>query len=252
VIPSIILAGVAYILMMRIFFTFMWYAFKYEELSMVDEIFLLDDEKNRANIIGCLFFEEFEFESMKAYFISKCDKLHRCKSKLVKKLGWWWYLEMGEVEWKAKREDVFVCVNDIHTEKELNAFLSKEQAIRDPLDTVQYKIILIPNYKDGMGAMILKTHHCFTDGLGYATWMLAVSGEFSTDALPGMKPLPLWKKILIFLSYPWITAKAALGFIFLWKDSNAIKKGLPMTGKKNGAFTCDIDINQIKAYSKLK
>ena len=34
------------------------------------------------------------------------------------------------------------------------------------------------------------------------------------------------------------------------QDSNAIQKDLPMTGKKNGAFSRNLDINKIKNFSK--
>ena len=44
-----------------------------------------------------------------------------------------------------------------------------EQTIREPFDNVQYKVFLLPQFKDGQGVMILKSHHSFTDGLGFAT-----------------------------------------------------------------------------------
>jgi hypothetical protein len=34
------------------------------------------------------------------------------------------------------------------------------------------------------------------------------------------------------------------------QDSNAIQKNQPMTGRKNGAYTRDIDITKIKLFSK--
>ena len=45
----------------------------------------------------------------------------------------------------------------------------------------------------GRSALFLKTHHCFTDGLGLATFFLALSGEYDANALPCVKPLPMLK-----------------------------------------------------------
>ena len=65
-----------------------------------------------------------------------------------------------------------------------------EESIRESFDNVQYKFQLIPKFRDGMGAIICKTHHCFTDGLGFSTFFLAMSGTYDSGALPAMKPLP--------------------------------------------------------------
>lgn len=123
-------------IMMSIFSALMWYVFKHERLGVYDEIFMLDDEKNRANIMACSFFETFDPQSMKVYLQKKCMDLDRCKSKLVKRLGLWWYLELSDDEWNIQREEIFKVVKDVHTERELNAYMAKQQMIRDPLDTV--------------------------------------------------------------------------------------------------------------------
>ena len=70
--------------------------FNCEALGGFDAIFLLDDKKNIANIVGVIFFEEFEFESMKEYLLMKTTELHKCRSKLVKKFGIYWWKRMSE------------------------------------------------------------------------------------------------------------------------------------------------------------
>ena len=69
----------------------MFYVFGLESLSPFDAVFLLNDKKNMANIVGTLFFEPFEFESMKSYLEEKSATVHKCRSKLVKKLGMWYF-----------------------------------------------------------------------------------------------------------------------------------------------------------------
>lgn len=49
----------------------MFICFDCESVPAYDSIFLLDDEKVIANIVGTLFFEKFEFESMRDYLLEK-------------------------------------------------------------------------------------------------------------------------------------------------------------------------------------
>ena len=84
-----------------------------------------------------------EFHSLKKYLLEKTALLHKCRSKLVKKFGVWWFQEMPEEEWVAKREEVVINVEGIHTEKELSEFLCMQQNIRDPFDNVQYKFFVM-------------------------------------------------------------------------------------------------------------
>jgi hypothetical protein len=59
----------SYYLGMNIFSKLMFSMFNLEPLGSYDYIFLLDDRKNIANVVGTLFFEEFQYEEMKEYLI---------------------------------------------------------------------------------------------------------------------------------------------------------------------------------------
>ena len=37
--------------------------------------------------------------------------------------------------------------------------------IRDPLDSLQFKFIFVPEFSQSVSVMILKCHHCFSDGI---------------------------------------------------------------------------------------
>jgi hypothetical protein len=78
----------------------------------------------------------------------------------------------------------------------------KEQGYRDPFDLPQYKIMLIPDYSETMSCVVTKVHHSFTDGLGMSSFFLLLSGMYSADAIPALKPLALWKKVFIKLMIP--------------------------------------------------
>jgi hypothetical protein len=78
----------------------MYYFADCEILGPFDNIFLLDQKDSYSNIIGALFFEEFEFESMKRYLIQKTETIHRARSKLSKIFGMYWFQKMTTKEWE--------------------------------------------------------------------------------------------------------------------------------------------------------
>jgi hypothetical protein len=69
----------------------MYTILKCENLCFHDYSFLLDVEENKNTIVGVIIFEQFDFISMKTFILNKIDKIHKMKSKLVKKLGIYWF-----------------------------------------------------------------------------------------------------------------------------------------------------------------
>ena len=65
--------------------------FNCEALKAYDAIFMLDDRKNISNITGVLFFEQFEFDSMSKYLIQKAESVDKCRHKLGKHFGVYWF-----------------------------------------------------------------------------------------------------------------------------------------------------------------
>ena len=53
---------------------------------------------------------------MKEYLMKKTEEMHKCRSKLVKKFGIYWFKKMTPEEWAQKKDDVVVLINDIHNE----------------------------------------------------------------------------------------------------------------------------------------
>ena len=93
-----------YFILMNIFCLFMQKFYKCERVGLVDENFLFDDDKNLANIVGVFFFDQYDYESMKHFLITKTAGLHRCRSKLVKIFGLWWFKEMNKEEYNSKKD----------------------------------------------------------------------------------------------------------------------------------------------------
>lgn len=96
------------------------------------------------------------------------------------------------------------------------------QTERDPYDTVQYRIWIVPNYSENESAIIIKVHHCMADGLGFASFLLSVSDDYDMRSLPALKPLPLWKRLFVNLAFPFITPPQCFKILTKVKDRNAI------------------------------
>ena len=105
-------------------------------MGTFDEVFFLDDRKNNSNILGALHFDQFEFESMRDFLHSRSENLHKCRSKVVKMFGMYWYKKMSQKEWNEKKNKVIVLIENIHNEKDLREFMCKEHSIRESLDNV--------------------------------------------------------------------------------------------------------------------
>lgn len=88
-------------------------------MGIFDEVFFLDDRHNNSNIVGAMYFDQFEFLSMREYLISKSEGLHKCRSKVVKRFGIWWYLKMSSDEWEEKKAKNVTLVNGVHDDQQL-------------------------------------------------------------------------------------------------------------------------------------
>ena len=98
-----------------------------ECLGPFDALMMLDDHKNVSNILAACFIEEFEFESMKKYLLLKTSVIHKCRSKLVKIFGLYWFKRMDDEEFAKKQNDVVVLKEGIHNDKGLTDFMEELQ-----------------------------------------------------------------------------------------------------------------------------
>mgnify|MGYP006109887893 CR=1 FL=1 len=94
-----------------------------------------DDPKNISNIVGTLFFEKFEFEEMREYLIKKSAPLHKCRSKLVKHFGMWWFKDLTNEEFERDKYNIFIRKDGIHTTDDLNKYMCELETTRDPYNT---------------------------------------------------------------------------------------------------------------------
>ena len=95
---SILLGSLVYFIVYTSFLKLMYAFTGLESLGTFDAVFFLDDKLNCSNIVGAMYFDEFEFDSMREYLLTKSEGLHKCRSKVVKKFGMHFYKKMTPEE----------------------------------------------------------------------------------------------------------------------------------------------------------
>lgn len=181
-----------------------------EPMSLYDALMMIDTPVSRANIIGATRFEKYEADEMRTYLEERLAKLPRCRSKVYKLCGVWWFKKMSEKEYDSKKDAIFKTVDNVHTDKQLNEFMCQEQKVRDPFDNVQYRIYMIPDFKDGHGILVLKVHHVMSDGISMFQLLCALNTDPDVNDLMSMKPLGCCIKVIIYLLLPFMTFKETI------------------------------------------
>jgi hypothetical protein len=120
-------------------------------------------------------------------------------------------------------------------------------AIRDPLDTVQYKLILIPKFNKDKGLVIIKTHHAFGDGLAVSTLLLYLS-KYESSALPGLKPMGYMQSLYIELCMFYRVPIAIWTFLvtYFYVPVNAIRQRNKLSGIKKVGVSAEFKLDSFK------
>lgn len=101
--------------------------FGMERLAALDEFFLLDNDKNRANIICCVKTDRLpEYERIRTMSIELATKHPRLRHRVVKHLGEHYFKEMNNQELELATKKSFVRNDTIKSDKELESFIARE------------------------------------------------------------------------------------------------------------------------------
>ena len=126
------------------------------------------------------------------------------------------------------RENMYRCcklVTGIHTERQLEEFLAKEQSIREPLDFVQWRYFLIEDFKEDESVFIFKCHHSLTDGIGLALAMHGQTDNSDEAELPKvLMKTPFLKKLAIHLAMPLLILYYSVDNHFTPDENNGMTK----------------------------
>lgn len=171
-------------------------------------MFLLDYAKNRANILTVMKISKVaNVDEFREFLVQKITYFQRCRSKLVKLFSEYFFKEMFGKELQEAIKNSFKILQDetITSDDDIIKFLEKEQTIRDPLDTLQYKIFIVENFNEHESLLILKSHHSMCDGIA----TLVMTSSFARDSYTPEKfhqlvpRLTLQQKVQLYLTLPY-------------------------------------------------
>ena len=77
-----------------------------------------------------------------------------------------------ELERAIEKSFVILAKGCLETDADLVEFLEREQVVRDPLDTLQYKVFITDSL------IVLKSHHSMCDGIA----TLVMTSSFAADS----------------------------------------------------------------------
>jgi hypothetical protein len=154
-----------------------------------------------------------------------------------------------------QRDKIVKISTGVHNEKQLAEFMSKEQAIRDPTDNVQWRCWLFPDYTETESVMIYKVHHCIGDGISLVMMFANLCDTPDIQTFPQITMrFPLWQRVLINLLVPFMIAFIAIRQFCWWsRETNAIKNPKvedQMTAYKAMALSKDVPIEMVKLKCK--
>ncbi len=162
----LILIGLSYLESYSIYLIF-----GYSQLNALDSVMLIENENNRMNVLSCMICEKFQTDDLIEKIKEKAYKHPRTRSKLIRFLGnhYWQVMTPEEL---AEKEPTFIKkVEGIHSEKDLQDFMAKEQQIEIELGNVQHRNYFIEDYNETQSAYVFKMQHCYADGLALVNYL---------------------------------------------------------------------------------
>ena len=132
--------------------------------------------------------------------------------------------------------------------------MAKEQSIREPLDFVQWRVYVIPDYSETESIFIFKCHHSLADGVALVMLMFNLTDEQRKEDIPRVTMRTgFLLKLLIWTFLPFLIVYYTIeAVLILETQKNGITKkvGGNLTTLKKGCISHDIPIEQLKAAAK--
>lgn len=113
----------------------------------------------------------------------------RLAHSLKKVLGEYYFVRMPQEKLKTALKECYYRNDEIKSDDQIADFIAKEQLIRDPLDTLQYKFIFVPDFSATQSLIVLKMAHCLCDGITtMALTSTLADGGYNPENFPKLTP----------------------------------------------------------------
>jgi hypothetical protein len=112
---------------------------------------------------------------------------------------------------------------------------------------------LIPDFSETESVIAMVVHHCMLDGQGFGAWFHNVFGD--DDDISGLLTMPklsFFNWFIIYMTAPFTVAYEITALLCGKDDHNLLRKGIPLSGKKVGAFSREINLAELKKAAKAQ
>lgn len=232
--------------------------FNLEKLAPND-LLLLGIKDDYKNDMHCLFFFEdgFDPEIIRDVIIKKgISKHEKFQRKLVRILStfFWLKVTMKEAESRVK-----ILETGFSSREEIINFLRLE--VNKPIQTdeeLPYEIKILKYSTKNGGAILFKSDHTFSDGLGMVMWTLTFSDNYDESSIPLIVKLtssiPLYYKLFIYACnlflFPYYSMKLLFNSKIHKRENNLFRNKLEPSRKQLLAYTDVYNFEKLHKINK--
>ena len=171
--------------------------------------------------------------------VSRASAYPRMRSRVVKFLGKYMFEDMPKEEMMNSLKTICPVVTDIHNEKQLGDFMGKIQSTRLPLNYLQWRLYMIPDYSETESVFVFKIHHSLADGIAIVLMFFQLIDAPKLEDFPSIMVRFGWlKDIMIKLFMP---------IYLVWQ---LIMFKITCPPQRNG-FKTEENIKKLKAHKNI-
>ncbi len=130
------------------------------------------------------------------------------------------------------------------TREKLQEYVGSQASEPLPGDRPLWQIQVVPDYRDGMTAVVFRIHHVIADGISLVPVLFSLidpeTGEEPSIQQVAKKASP-WAPVAAALAGPFMLAQK-----FIWRADRSVVHGAPLSGRKRVAWTDPIEVDLIK------
>lgn len=126
----------------------------------------------------------------------------------------------------------------------LQEFVGGEASKPLPADRPQWRMLFVPEYRDGMSAIVIRIHHVMADGMSLVPVLFSMMDEIEggPETLPRVaRRSTVWDAVAAALAGPFLLSQK-----FLWRADRSAVHGPVLSGRKRVAWTDPIAVHLVK------
>lgn len=202
-------------------------------MNSIDASALNDHKTNACNPIVGITFERCSGETLRTVFRHKMpDSQRRFRSRLVKKLGTYYYQEIPPDEIDQALDKAVSIRTDITTWDQVSRFCADYQDDIFPDNELQWSVHIFPEFEDNSSLILMKEHHVMTDGMGALIMFATLQDKYDPKQLiQTSQVLSAPQKFLLVLLKPFLAVYGAICFLTWKNDRSGLKGPMPVAQK---------------------